>query len=354
MKKTIALLLSLVFIFALAACGSSESGASSIIDTKKDVEYTYSSDTVQEVSDYEMLADVTNEKRWKIGWSTTALDESNVISYEGMKQGAEELGVDLVVTSAENMVDKQISDIESLIEQKCDVIILKALDRDALSQVCGQARAAGIKVVITGMPVNTEEFDLLIVSDQAMCAKNQADYINKLLEDNPDLSLKIGYLWGNTGFSGIELRYRGFVDNLNYDTGRVEIISEQIANFNENEAIACTENWMQQYGDVMNCIVAQSDAMALGAVEAVRGAGKSLDDFYILGVDGTTGAIESIEKGELKMTVYTDLYKAGLYSIQQAVDLLNNPEKYAENKTFSSGNMFVALTQDNLDEVLNK
>lgn len=354
MKKIIALLLSALFILALAGCGSSGGGSTNVIEMKDDAEYMYKAEDLTEIEDLNILDDVTNEEKWKIGFCTTAMDEMNIIMYDGMKEAAEKLGVEVVVTSADNLVDKQISDVESLIEQKCDVILLKALDRDALVQACGQVQDAGIKLIIMGMPVNTDRFDLLVMADQAQVASKQAAYLNSVLEANPDLNLKIGYMWGNTGFSGIELRYRGFVDNMDWDSGRAEIIDEQIANFNQNEAISVTENWIQKFGDDINCIVAQSDAMALGAVEAVKAAGRSLDDFYILGVDGTAAALESIQKGEMKMTAYNDLYQNGVFSIQQAIDLLNNPEKYAETKTFSIGDMFIVLTKDNVDEYINQ
>lgn len=90
------------------------------------------------------------------------------------------------------------------------------------------------------------------------------------------------------------------------------ILDEQVANWQQSQAQDVTRTWLVRYGDRVNGIFGANDAMALGAVAALREVGLN-GTIPVTGTDGSSDAIELIRTGEMLSTV------AGLNEYQGAV-----------------------------------
>ena len=71
-----------------------------------------------------------------------------------------------------------------------------------------------------------------------------------------------------------------------------------------------------------DCIIANNDAMALGAVEAMTAQGLDPTSIPIVGIDATVDGIQAVKDGTLAMTVFQDPNGQGLGAVQAAVNML--------------------------------
>ena len=113
----------------------------------------------------------------------------------------------------------------------------------------------------------------------------------------------IGILRGPDGLDAAIKRTTG-IDNVLANYTDITVYDSQAANWKTAEAMSKTENWLQNTD--LNAVVCENDEMAVGAVEAIKGQGKSCDDVLVFGIDGIPSAYESIHNGEMKATLLQD------------------------------------------------
>lgn len=79
------------------------------------------------------------------------------------------------------------------------------------------------------------------------------------------------------------------------------------------------ENMLQADGDI-KAVFAANDEMALGAVEAISGAGKNI---MVVGFDATDDAIAAIKAGRIAATVAQQPEVIGQTAVENAIKLIN-------------------------------
>ena len=79
------------------------------------------------------------------------------------------------------------------------------------------------------------------------------------------------------------------------------------------------ENMLQADGDI-KAVFAANDEMALGAVEAMSGAGKNV---LVVGFDATDDAIAAVKAGRMAATVAQQPELIGSTAVENAVNLIN-------------------------------
>lgn len=342
MKKFLALLLAMVMVLALVACNGNQTPSTSTPKDTKSNETTPATETKgEEKGNSDLL----------IGVSLNALDAFQTEWYGYFEEIANEAGVKLLMTNAESKVDKQLSDIESLIANDCDVILIRATDSAGVVSGFEACAEAGIPTIDSSFGSDYED-TLKILSSQALLCNLQADYCLDWLEQHPDETLKCGYLWGVQGVSTSQDRYDGWHDKLMENAnGRAEVLAEKVCNWSATEAMAAVEDWVQAYPE-MNCIVAMSDEMALAASNVLQAAGIGLDKCIVLGIDGSPAAQEALRAGTLSATVYTSNRAEAALTFEYALRVAKGED--LRGQTVDPGREIYALmTADNLDEVLN-
>ena len=100
---------------------------------------------------------------------------------------------------------------------------------------------------------------------------------------------------------------------------KLEVVAKQTANFDRTEGMSVMENMLQANGDIQ-AVFAANDEMALGAVEAISGAGK---DIMVVGFDATDDAIAAIKEGRMAATIAQQPALIGQTAIENACKLIN-------------------------------
>lgn len=345
MKKWIALLLACIMLFALAACSTQKETAQDQTESQ-----TQTSNDEETPTDTDEQEPSDGDDEIVIGMSMNALDEYQTEWYGYLEEYGEEAGVKIIMTNAEGKVDKQLSDVESLIANNCDVILIRATDSAGVVSAFEACAAAGIPTIDSGFGSDYQD-TLKILSSQVFLCNLQADYCIQWLEEHPDETLKCGYIWGVQGVSSTQDRYDGWHDKLmeNAD-GRAEILAEKVCNWSATETMAAVEDWVQAYPE-MNCIVAMSDEMALAASNVLQAANIGLDECIVVGIDGSPAAQDALRNGTLSATVYTSKRADAKLTMDYAIRVANGEDFVGQ--TIDPGNEISALmTADNVDEIL--
>jgi simple sugar transport system substrate-binding protein len=214
------------------------------------------------------------------------------------KQTAEELGVKLVFSDAQQKQENQISAMRACIQQEVDVIALPPVVEDGWDAVLTEAQDAGIPVIIVDRSVSADPslYASHIGSDMVLEGQKSADEMNKLLPDGG----KIVELSGTTGSGAAVGRAEGFRMDLN---DNIEIIDSQTGNFTTAEGKPVMEAFLKKYEDEIDGAFIHNDNMAIGAVEAMKAAGVEPGEIAIVSVDGTRGGFQLMIDGWVQADV---------------------------------------------------
>ncbi len=247
-----------------------------------------------------------------IGLSVSTLNNPFFVTLaEGAEKAAAKAGVQISVVDAGDDVTKQVSDIEDLVSKGISVLIVNPCDSDAVTGAVEAAKAKGVKVIAVDRAVNGVEIDCQIASDNVLGAELATQYIVDKLGEG----VKVAELEGVPGASAAIDRSAGF---HNVADKKLDVVAKQTANFDRAEGMSVMENMLQANGDI-KAVFAANDEMALGALEAIAGAGK---DVMVMGFDATDDAIEAIKAGRMHGTIAQQPALIGSTAVDNAIKLM--------------------------------
>ena len=238
---------------------------------------------------------------------------------EGAEAKAEELGVELIVHNSDTDPAREISAIENWIAQDVDAIIVSAVDAKAVETYIEQANEKGIAVV--GAIHDLEGADAFVDQDEYKLGYMTGELAGKWINENLEPDAEFAVL----GFDGLEhviIRGDGMEDGVLEHAPEAVQVARQDCNGSTDLGMKVAESLLQAHSD-LRVFVAVNDACALGIYEAIRASGKPLDDFCVVGSDGSQEAFEKIrEDGIFRGTIDLNPYGAGQLEVQMAYDLI--------------------------------
>ncbi len=223
---------------------------------------------------------------------------------QSIRDEAEKAGVRrLIVTNANSQLNKQISDIQDLVARNVDALIVAPLNSEGLEPALRAARRRDIPVItvdrkLTG-PEHCRDWVTFIGSDFVEQGRRAADAMIKATGGQGNVAI----LLGSSGNNVTEDRNRGFVERLREKAPQMKVVAQQTGNFLREEGQEVTEQLVQSNPDI-NAIYAHNDEMALGALVALRSAGKAPgEDVKVVSVDGTRNAVRAITRGQMNAVI---------------------------------------------------
>ncbi|MDD3212045.1 MAG: sugar ABC transporter substrate-binding protein [Eubacteriales bacterium] len=248
------------------------------------------------------LPAIAEEKSYTIAVSLNDADEYRTQWLNTFTAECDAKGYKVISTNAANDASKQISDVESLLLQKPDVVVMHAYSADGAGPALDAIEAAGVPCVLFDFDVTADNYTTQVADKQSTYGEVQAQYIKNWLAEDPSRELHLGYIVGMYSMEGAMPRRDGLYAALNIETPE----AEAEGNWSANDAMAIAEDWLQAYPD-MNVFACMSDDMAIGVIQALVAAGRNMDDVLVLGVDGTDAAKLYLESGELDATAARDV-----------------------------------------------
>ncbi|KPH78223.1 ribose ABC transporter substrate-binding protein RbsB [Oceanobacillus sp. FSL K6-0118] len=252
----------------------------------------------------------------KIGLSISTLNNPFFVSLrDAIVADAEEKGYEIIVVNAQDDAATEISGIEDLIQQNVDVLLINPTDSAAVSSAVQSANNAGIPVITIDRSADNGEVETLITSDNVAGGEMAADFILEQLGEGA----KVAEIQGIAGASATRERGEGF---HHIADKQLDIVASQPADFDRTKGLTVMENTLQGKGDIQ-AVFAHNDEMALGALEAIKAAGK---DIVVIGFDGVEDALASVQAGELTATIAQQPDLMGQEAVSTVEKVLNGEE----------------------------
>jgi ribose transport system substrate-binding protein len=257
---------------------------------------------------------------------------------EGVESRAAENGVtvDVIPLPTNAGVSDQVAQMEDAVTQGYDGIILGTIDAAGIVPGIEAANAAGIPVLAVDTAPAGGELISLVQTDNVAASRLAGEYLNEVLGGQG----KILNLQGDMANQTAQARNEGLHAALDGVEG-ITII-DQSAHWRQEEGLSITENILTSDPD-LNAIFAANDPPALGALQALKSAGR--DDVIIVGFDAIPDAVEAVKNGEMEATVAQFPRVMGVVGVDLMVRHLNGEEVPAQ---VDSGAMLV--TQENAEE----
>jgi ribose transport system substrate-binding protein len=287
MKHLAKLLILLLLLFVLAACGAedatpmAEEEAPAVEEEAPAVEEEAPAPT-----------GVT------LGLSLSTLNNPFFVTLgDGAQEAADAAGVELVVVDAQDDPAQEATNIEDLIQQGVSAILVNPTDADAIVPSIQKANEASIPVFTIDRGAAGGEVVAHIASDNVAGGMLAGEFLCDAIGGEG----KAVELEGIAGTSAARDRGQGFNDYLASSCSGVEVIARQTANFNRAEGLTVFENILQAEPEI-DAVFAHNDEMILGAIEAAKAAGRD-GEIVFVGFDAVDDAVAAVDAGDLAATI---------------------------------------------------
>ncbi len=252
-----------------------------------------------------IVKDMTNPYYWRMG--------------EGAKRAAEELGIDLTFVSAEfnGDIEGQIAVVETELVKSPDAIVLVPMNGTALIPKVMEANGLGIPIITADTRV--DEGPARVETFVGLDEYQSQSGIARWVAEEMGGAGQVAILEGFRGSSTAELRLNGMRDVFaGYPD--IEIVASIAADWDQEKGLKAAEDILQSHPEV-DAIIGSNDLMALGAVQAVKGAGR-LDEVLIVGNDAIPSALSGLKAGELDATIDGNTDLVGYEAVMAAYRLV--------------------------------
>ena len=245
----------------------------------------------------------TGKKGRTIGFSQTGAESAwRTAETISIREEADKRGVTLKFTDAQSKTDKQKKDVRTLVAMGVDAIILAPIVKTGWDQVLGEAKDAGIPVVLVDRGIEVKDESLyatLIASDFIEEGRMAGEWLARKTGG----TCKIVQLEGEPGSDPAIDRKKGFEEAIAKHAG-MEIIASQTAMFKRSEGRKVMADLINAHGKNIEAVYAHNDDMALGAIQALEAAGmKPGTDVIVLSIDAIKDAFQAMIDGKLNCTV---------------------------------------------------
>ena len=303
-----------------------------------------------------------NSQLIKVGFSQLGAESDwRSANSESMRSSfSHENGYELIFEDGQQKQANQITAIRSFIQQGVDYIVLAPVTQDGWDSVLGEAREAGIPVIIVDRMVDTTNkalFACWVGSDFLQEGRKAAEWLNeysKVNNINPS-DLHIVNLQGTLGSSAQLGRTQGLEEAA--EKYGWDLREETTADFTQAKGREVMAQMLRKYNNI-NVVYCENDNEALGALIAIESAGKHAGtdikngDILIMSFDGVNqDAINYALDGTIACIVECNpLHGPRVESLVRELEAGNIPDKmeYVDETLYSSVTDIKEVVVDNV------
>ena len=363
-KKVTAMAMASCMILSMTACGGSKPAETTAAATE--------AATTEAAKEAETTAAEVKEAAGgdfsdkKVGISIYKFDDNFMTLYrtELERYLTEELGFkkeNITIQDGKGDQAEQTNQIQNFIASGVDVMILNLVQASSAPQVTDMCKDAGIPVVYINREPDTAEEErwasdgisaTYVGADARQSGTYQGEEIVET-SNKGDINGdgKVSYIMVQGDPENVDAQYRTeFSVKALTDAGlEVEELLLQRGDWDQAKGQQIVQDALTQFGDKIEVVFCNNDAMALGALQAIDAAGRKVnEDIYLVGVDALTEAVQDITEGKMTGTVFNDYMGQAKTAADMAVKFLNG-------ETVDPVNMvdYVKVTPDNAKDILD-
>lgn len=248
-----------------------------------------------------------------------------------------ELNGTVDVRIAGNDPEKQLQQAEELLNDGVDVLVIIPVDQFAAAEIVEKAHQHDVKIISYDRLIKNCELDYYVSTDNVEIGKVQAEYLTRIKPKG-----NYALIGGAESDNNSQFLFLGQMNVLQplVESGDINIIyTEFTDSWSEKEGYQHAKNILSLDQEV-DAIIAGNDAIALGAVKALKEAGKG-EDVLVAGMDADLENLHEIIAGHQTCTVYKPYKKLASTAADLAVKMARCEECEETYQTVSNGAMLV-------------
>ena len=291
MKKLIALLLALVMVIGLVACGAKAPEA-------------------------EAPADAPAEGKLRVFMSAayyTAPYGSPLM--KAVEDQGKEMGYEVTIVDGEVNADKQLTQFKTAVADGYDALLYWPGDSASTPPVVEYLNSTGLPWVVVNTVPLEELYDqcTIVASDEVQIGRELGKLVVKYYEEKGE-PVNIAYIEGDSG-SSYTIHLTQGINEVIADYPEIKILNEPMyCGFDPAQAMVVMEDLITKYGDEIDLVLTQDGGMFQGAYNAIQAAGK-LGQYGIICQGQDLIVKEKLLSGELYASVAQDPFQEGSLAI---------------------------------------
>jgi galactofuranose transport system substrate-binding protein len=220
-------------------------------------------------------------------------------------EAAEKAGIKIMFDDAMQKPENQIKAIRSFIAYKVDVIAFSPLVETGWDTVLGEAKAAGIPVIIVDRMIDTADdslYSCALCSDFYLEGRRAGEFLVKKYRDSSG-PIKIVEIGGTVDSTPAIGRYKGFRDAVS--SSKYKVIFSEDGDFMLSKGEEIMRKVLRLYDPKgIDVLYSHNDDMTFGAIEVMREAGiEPGKDIVIISVDATQRIVDYLKEGAVNCVV---------------------------------------------------
>jgi inositol transport system substrate-binding protein len=232
---------------------------------------------------------------------------------------------ELLVQDAREDTVQQKDQVDNLISQGVKALVVVPVDTSAVQPITSAATQAKIPLVY----VNRNPFGegtppanvYYVGSQEVIAGQLQGEAMGKLLNGQGAVCILMGILSNE----GALKRTEGNEGVLKSKYPGIQVLAKEAGNWQRDQGLNITQNWITAYGSRLKGILANNDEMALGAIEALKTANRT--DVIVMGVDAIPDGKAAVRNGTMSATVLQDAVGQGRGAAEAAYKALRGEKQ---------------------------
>ncbi|MDR1732809.1 MAG: galactose ABC transporter substrate-binding protein [Synergistaceae bacterium] len=227
---------------------------------------------------------------------------------------------ELIMVDSQNDQAKQVEQVDNLIQQGVDALAINAVAPESAGAMIDKLKAAGIPVVFFNRCPSEKDLKsydkcFYVGTTPAQSGEMQAKMAweafkaNSAFDKNGDGKMQYVIIKGEPGHPDAEARTEANQYTLKNLNASVELLDIQTGRFRTAEAKDVMDAWVGKFGDKIEMVLTNSDAMTLGAVESLNGAKIKSG---IVGINALPEVLPLIDNGTLIGSILSDAGREGV------------------------------------------
>lgn len=254
----------------------------------------------------------------RIGVTIYKYDDNfmSVVRKDIEKEAKNSSGIQLLMNDSQNSQSTQNDQVDVMVAKGVKALAINLVDPAAAAVIISKAKSNDIPVVFFNKEPSAKalaSYDkaYYVGTDSKESGIKQGELIEKHWKANPawDLNkdgvVQFVLLKGEPGHPDAEARTKYVIEKLNQDGVKTQQLHLDTAMWDTAQAKDKTDAWLSgPNGNKIEVVIANNDAMAMGAVEALKAHNKSA--VPVFGVDALPEALAMVKSGAMAGTVLND------------------------------------------------
>jgi ribose transport system substrate-binding protein len=258
-------------------------------------------------------------------------------------------GMNFIYLDAQNDMVRQVGNVEDLLARGIDLLILNPLDPHGLVLATKSATKEGVPVIIVDSSIEPEaDFVTIIQSNNLRNGELVGEWLARQMGQQKITAALLSGAQGNP--VGKERRqgiFRGIIEQQLRTKGTVQfdLVAQGWGNWTYEGGLAAMEDILVAHSEI-NVLISEQDAMAMGAMQAIKEAGKENDILVLAAADGQKEAFEKIMQGEYGATGLNNPSLIAGMAVEIAMQVLAGERDFPQVIYTPAA----CITKDNVDE----